>query len=1148
MSWSIFDVGGIAQVNQSLESHSRIKVTVFDVSDGNGERCENLFKILNEEFSSTTIKHLLNPRRDLTSFPRMSEDANIEFNFVRLHDLDCSVEVWRDFQVHERVIAAIGVCYAETYETTSDLEGAVARFKLKTTRFPFLDTTKLFIMEPSEKFMSNVSSTHDFGDFVTFFPADRKLTDGVTSSVRFHLKVVMGNISAEILKSFDKYMRGEKKSSGRRSPTKTVNIPRTMIDGRRRVKEKQLNRMRRGRELKLKADICLLASSPGDAESYYCEAQTYCRKFEDWVWYAGSLEGRAAVLASLHKRNDIVENKKKIKNGKAENDKMKKKKKKVFYTNNVPVTVGDALAKPKPASIESLVKSAMEGFNKSEAYALWVASSLKLARYLAKLSRRRGVLECSSLLTSMWSRIRSELRNVFEIKDMVRIALSAASVSRQIGYERKCAFFLHEAANVLRANVIESSNSSRNISILRSSYNLEALAAKHYVFSISKSYSIKFVPFQVAILMQMLQMTRRIVDLDSDGGNLQDHEEIVRVAGMLLRNGHNEMSQEQQQYSLDSAIQSLSWCTRYMNGIPELIDFKPLELSEGRKPYDLTASSPSKSFVFNYAPESIVRSGGSADVAKKHDAIWVGGEVSTVRITLRNPLCVMLKFSSLSLDLDDDDDDEFWVDTLPCNLSRGLKPGETRTIDLNVRIITSSSSSSSSMLTLSGVRVYWNGRDGVPSVHTLRTPLHVRILKPLPLLVMSSRDHFWHEHVREQNIPIFHRNLDMKENEEKEFKIELQNVGFESLEHVVNVHADVYTAESSFETKQSLDLLVKKQNEAVLMTRFSLLEDQKLLRKNDVATLEIKLCGKSRCKRVDLHITYAHQSTSKCTRRITLRCEMTTTSSSSSSSRPVTVLQDVKVLSLPPSRCVPHIAWSTDRFETDSNSCAVLLDVAANDDGESVDVVLNDNDVVTVEPNRVESLFAIIPRCDLTQELKTFIQAHVRVQFDDSKEVQQLDSSLLSELSLRHLYRSPVRIFMNISGDSDDDFRIGDTIKLVSNIKILDSYMTLRSSEIFLWRPSSSSMSLEEMIDVGDIVVSGNTKRTCFGSESLSSSKHDSSEASRVEEKHTLTFVPLVSGQYYASTRVSLICTEKGGYGEDRTIWWNGVVEVEVEV
>lgn len=278
-------------------------------------------------------------------------------------------------------------------------------------------------MEASDIFMT-VSRTHDFGDFVTFFPTDRKLRDGKTSAVNFHLKVVLQNMSIEIWKLFDRMIRG-KKSDEKRSPTKSERIPRTMIDGRRRVTEKQLQKMKRGRELKLKADICLLASSTADAETYYCEAQKYCRKFEDWMWFAGSLEGRAASMASLRRALSTWKKRKNLdkKNNLMSSSDMKQKKGTTFsYSkNNVPVTVGEALAKPEPSSIESLLKSATESYNKSEAYALWITTRLKLCRYLSEMPRRRGVLECSSHLTSMWSRVTSgSLKDVFEINDTVR--------------------------------------------------------------------------------------------------------------------------------------------------------------------------------------------------------------------------------------------------------------------------------------------------------------------------------------------------------------------------------------------------------------------------------------------------------------------------------------------------------------------------------------------------------------------------------------------------------------------------------------------------------------------------------------------------------------------------------------------------------
>ena len=95
----------------------------------------------------------------------------------------------------------------------------------------------------------------------------------------------------------------------------------------------------------------------------------------------------------------------------------------------------------------------------------------------------------------------------------------------------------------------------------------------------------------------------------------------------------------------------------------------------------------------------------------------------------------------------------------------------------------------------------------------------------------------------------------------------------------MNIRADVYTAESSFETKQSLDLLSNTKG-TVRMTHFSLLKKNSL-ECDDVATLEITLRGQHRCKRVQLHITYAQHLKSKCTRCLTLCCETNSSDSSS---------------------------------------------------------------------------------------------------------------------------------------------------------------------------------------------------------------------------------------------------------------------------
>ena len=169
------------------------------------------------------------------------------------------------------------------------------------------------------------------------------------------------------------------------------------------------------------------------------------------------------------------------------------------------------------------------------------------------------------------------------------------------------------------------------------------------------------------------------------------------------------MNAERQKYILDLAIRSirsLPQSTKHMNGIPELIDFVALELPEGRKPNDLTSSSPSKSHVFNYAPESIVRNGNHE--TKTYDAVWVSGEIATIQITLRNPLLVDLEIGSVSLELENNE--AFHVDILPCNACSSLKSGETRTIGLNIRV---RSLSDHGVLTVKGIHICW-GNDIVP--------------------------------------------------------------------------------------------------------------------------------------------------------------------------------------------------------------------------------------------------------------------------------------------------------------------------------------------------------------------------------------------------------------------------------------------------
>ena len=369
--------------------------------------------------------------------------------------------------------------------------------------------------------------------------------------------------------------------------------------------------------------------------------------------------------------------------------------------------------------------------------------------------------------------------------------------------------------------------------------------------------------------------------------------------------------------------------------------------------------------------------------------------------------------------------------------------------------------------------------------------------------------------------------LNMKEDEERHFKIELRNAGSSALGHIAGIRADLYTAESSFETKQSLDLL-SNTNEAVLrVTNFPLLKKKKSLECDDIVTLEIVLRGQPRCKRVHLHITYAQHLASKCTRCLTLCCEMKSIFSSA-------VLREVRVLAKPPVKCVPHIRWSRFHSETDSNLCTVLLDVENNYEDKTVSVCLNDqNDVVSVKPNRIESIYAIIPRCDSKDNIKSWFEKHFRIRLNG-----RFCDVDVSTLSLRHFIRPPIRIDMKVSNKKDASlFKIGDTLQLTSLVKLLNSNVIVLSSEIFIWHSSSSARSIQEMVSVGDICVSGNTKRNyCCD---------DEDEEQHEPLKHLLAFTPLVSGQYYASTCVCI--STKDDAEKHRAVWWNGILSLKVE-
>lgn len=347
-----------------------------------------------------------------------------------------------------------------------------------------------------------------------------------------------------------------------------------------------------------------------------------------------------------------------------------------------------------------------------------------------------------------------------------------------------------------------------------------------------------------------------------------------------------------------------------------------------------------------------------------------------------------------------------------------------------------------------------------------------------------------------------------------------------------------FFAESSFEVKHRIDLMKKskqRENEIVVMTRFSLLEgEEKLCSLGGVVEFEILLRPKSRMSRVEVHITYTDTKESKYTRQFSMCCEMggdTFLSRKKSSLK----IRDLRIISIPPSKTIQ--SWSRLESETDSTSCAIILELQS----ESTEFVsLNEKKRVCLTPNRHESLFAIVPRCDhgSKRDVKKWFENHVRLrqrvgEEEEGDRIKQgLDISILSEDSLRHLYHAPVRMSLSVEGMKKkmkkDVFFVGSTIRLMSSIEILVDFDDV-TSEIFLWKATNPLLDLMKMVCEGDVFVSGNKIKRFVSKE---------------KNRHALLFTPLKLGSYYALTCVTI---KKAGV-RDRTVWSHDVLKIDVVV
>lgn len=176
---------------------------------------------------------------------------------------------WDQYYVHQRVAAAIFICYCPS---SPDLDGLFNEFVTAKRRlqFPGGPThVKCFAFEPLESQEDNRSRE----DFVLVPPADK------IERMKGYLGTLIEDLGSHLLRDFHKYMRNyERMGLILKTPLETDTNA---------VKHAKLQK---GRHNKYLGDLCLLIGNPKEASAYYQASQELTRINNDWLWYASALQ------------------------------------------------------------------------------------------------------------------------------------------------------------------------------------------------------------------------------------------------------------------------------------------------------------------------------------------------------------------------------------------------------------------------------------------------------------------------------------------------------------------------------------------------------------------------------------------------------------------------------------------------------------------------------------------------------------------------------------------------------------------------------------------------------------------------------------------------------------------------------------------
>ncbi|EGC33478.1 hypothetical protein DICPUDRAFT_154468 [Dictyostelium purpureum] len=426
------------EMNLTFTENRSIKVIILPIGDISPEKYKEYTSLI-KTINIIELSSITRSQNESTPFEKISwVDGSMLLNFVDASSYQRSE--YEEFQTYKKVFGVIGVVDCKK---SKDLMVTKKLFEQAVNQYPSCVSSLCCAFDPMDD-----QQDLGLGANLIMIPnnSDRK-------HLIFYLTTLLIDFSHMILKHFEKVVSESDASSGNTSgiglsintasgssTTSTNNsLITTPLDSVKLWDE--INRAKKrkaGRLNKCKGDYCLLAGSPLDAFKYYDQSLESCRNNSDLEWLGGSCEGY--ISAVLLKRNQEYNQ---------QNHSTKPLSPNITFTPGGPgysgvgsgpnsMSATDIQIQGDDTLIKDLANEAIQSYNKRKTVRFEIDVILKFANYHISMDRK---IEASELLTNA-----NDISWELTFHDRIPLACSIGLLYYSMGFKRKFAFYLREAA------------------------------------------------------------------------------------------------------------------------------------------------------------------------------------------------------------------------------------------------------------------------------------------------------------------------------------------------------------------------------------------------------------------------------------------------------------------------------------------------------------------------------------------------------------------------------------------------------------------------------------------------------------------------------------------------------------------------------